>query len=63
MFGPPGLTCDWGWGAATIDARSPRTEAMSARSFGAAADAVPNTIVDWVLPSAVRLTVWHPLAL
>jgi hypothetical protein len=35
---------------------------MSARSLGAAADAVPNTIVDWVLPSAVRVTVWHPLA-
>jgi len=35
---------------------------MSVRSLGAAADALPDTIVDWVLPSAVRLTVWHPLA-
>ena len=35
---------------------------MSAPSFGAAADAVPSTIVDWVWPLAVRLTVWHPLA-
>ena len=35
---------------------------MSARSSGAAADAVPNTIVDRVLPPAVRLTVGHPLA-
>ena len=35
---------------------------MSARSFGAAAAAGPSTIVDWVLPSAVMLTVWQPLA-
>ena len=35
---------------------------MSARSFVAWAAAVPNTVVDWVLPSAVMLTVWHPLA-
>jgi len=35
---------------------------MSARSRGAAAAAVPNTMVGWVFPSAVRLTVWHPLA-
>ncbi len=35
---------------------------MSACSFGASADAAPNTIMDWVLPTAVMLTVWHPLA-
>ena len=35
---------------------------MSARSFGAAADAAPSTIAVWVLPPAVMLTVWHPLA-
>jgi len=35
---------------------------MSARSFVALADAVPNTIADWVLPPAVMVTVWHPLA-
>ncbi len=35
---------------------------MSARSFGAAAEAAPNTIADWVLPPAVTLTVWQPLA-
>jgi hypothetical protein len=35
---------------------------MSARKCGAAADAVPATIVDRVLPPAVMLTVWHPLA-
>jgi hypothetical protein len=40
----------------------PRTAAMSALSLGAAADAGPNTSVDWILPSAVMLTVWHPLA-
>ncbi len=34
---------------------------MSARSFGAAAAAAPNTIVDRVLPLAVRLTVRQPL--
>jgi hypothetical protein len=36
---------------------------MSARSRGAAAAAVPNTTVVWVLPPAVRLTIWHPLGL
>jgi hypothetical protein len=35
---------------------------MSARRFGAAVYAEPITIVDWVLPSAVMITVWHPLA-
>ena len=35
---------------------------MSARSCGAAADAEPATIVDRVVPPAVRLTVWQPLA-
>ena len=60
MFGPPGLTCDCGM--ASIDAGTPRTAAMAERSFGAAADAVPSTIVNWVLLPAVRLTVSHPLA-
>ena len=35
---------------------------MSARSFGAAVAAAPSIIVLWVVPSAVRLTAWHPLA-
>ena len=34
---------------------------MSGRSFGAAVDAAPITIVVLVFPSAVRLTVSHPL--
>jgi hypothetical protein len=60
LFGPPGLICDPGW--YTADLGSPRTAAMSACRCGAAAAAVPNTIVARVLPPAVMLTVWHPLA-
>jgi hypothetical protein len=54
------LTCDCA--GASIEEGIPRTAAITACSFGAAVDAEPNTIVDWVLPSAVMLTVWHPLA-
>jgi hypothetical protein len=54
------LTCDCA--GASLEEGTPRTAAIAASSLGAAADAEPNTIVDWVLPSAVMLTCWHPLA-
>jgi hypothetical protein len=48
-----------GWDMASLG--TPRTAARSGRSFGAAADAAPMTIVVLVVPPAVTLTVSHPL--
>jgi len=54
------LAPEAGWAIASLGSSS--TAAMSACSFGAAAAVTPSTIVVWVLPSAVRLTIWHPVA-
>jgi hypothetical protein len=51
-----------GFGCAITSDGKPRALARSAWSLGAAAAADPTMSVVLVLPDALRLAVWHPLA-